>query len=114
MSFGELHWMLKWQLSAPAACLCYQAPSSHYAGRIGNRLGTRMHFDLVKMEPTDAYKLLVSTVVPRPIALVTTVDRAGRVNAAPFSFFKAVSSIPRYHHHLLLRGWEAGVFQRYP
>jgi len=53
-----------------------------------------MHFDLTKIPATDAYKLLVSTVVPRPIALATTVDRAGRVNAAPFSFFNAVSSTP--------------------
>src|SRR5215467_14495041 len=53
-----------------------------------------MHFDLAKIPATDAYKLLVSTVVPRPIALATTVDRNGRVNAAPFSFFNAVSSNP--------------------
>ena len=53
-----------------------------------------MHFDLEKMPTTDAYKLLVSTVVPRPIALATTIDRAGKVNAAPFSFFNAVSSVP--------------------
>src|SRR5256884_9922262 len=53
-----------------------------------------MHFDLAQIPATDAYKLLVSTVVPRPIALATTVDLAGRVNAAPFSFFNAVSSIP--------------------
>ena len=53
-----------------------------------------MHFDLAKIAETDAYKLLVSTVVPRPIALATTVDAAGRVNAAPFSFFNAVSSRP--------------------
>jgi flavin reductase (DIM6/NTAB) family NADH-FMN oxidoreductase RutF len=53
-----------------------------------------MHFDLNTISATDAYKLLVSTVVPRPIALATTVDRAGRVNAAPFSFFNAVSSVP--------------------
>jgi flavin reductase (DIM6/NTAB) family NADH-FMN oxidoreductase RutF len=53
-----------------------------------------MHFDLAKIAETDAYKLLVSTVVPRPIALATTVDPAGRVNAAPFSFFNAVSSRP--------------------
>jgi len=38
--------------------------------------------------------LLVSTVVPRPIALATTIDSAGNVNAAPFSFFNAVSSVP--------------------
>jgi flavin reductase (DIM6/NTAB) family NADH-FMN oxidoreductase RutF len=53
-----------------------------------------MHFDLGKMPAQDGYKLLISTVVPRPIALATTVDRQGRVNAAPFSFFNAVSSNP--------------------
>jgi flavin reductase (DIM6/NTAB) family NADH-FMN oxidoreductase RutF len=53
-----------------------------------------MHFDVAAMDERDAYKLLISTVVPRPIALVTTVDRDGRVNAAPFSFFNAVSSKP--------------------
>jgi flavin reductase (DIM6/NTAB) family NADH-FMN oxidoreductase RutF len=53
-----------------------------------------MHFDLTKISTTEAYKLLVSTVVPRPIALATTVDSSGRVNAAPFSFFNAVSSVP--------------------
>jgi flavin reductase (DIM6/NTAB) family NADH-FMN oxidoreductase RutF len=53
-----------------------------------------MHFDLTQIPATDAYKLLVSTVVPRPIALATTIDGEGRVNAAPFSFFNAVSSVP--------------------
>ncbi len=53
-----------------------------------------MHFDLAQIPAADAYKLLVSTVVPRPIALVTTVDGKSRVNAAPFSFFNAVSSAP--------------------
>jgi flavin reductase (DIM6/NTAB) family NADH-FMN oxidoreductase RutF len=53
-----------------------------------------MHFDLAKMPKQDGYKLLISTVVPRPIALATTVDANGHVNAAPFSFFNAVSSDP--------------------
>jgi flavin reductase (DIM6/NTAB) family NADH-FMN oxidoreductase RutF len=53
-----------------------------------------MHFDLAAIPAADAYKLLVSTVAPRPIALATTVDAAGRINAAPFSFFNAVSSVP--------------------
>jgi flavin reductase (DIM6/NTAB) family NADH-FMN oxidoreductase RutF len=52
------------------------------------------HFDLAKMPAQDGYKLLISTVVPRPIALATTVDADGNVNAAPFSFFNAVSSNP--------------------
>src|SRR2546423_15575896 len=54
----------------------------------------QMHFDLARIPTADAYKLLVSTVVPRPIALATTVDAEGRINAAPFSFFNAVSSVP--------------------
>src|SRR5258708_39963339 len=62
--------------------------------RTRSTAGTRMHFDLAQIPTTDAYKLLVSTVVPRPIALATTIDGGGLVNAAPFSFFNAVSSVP--------------------
>lgn len=42
----------------------------------------------------QVYKLLVNTVLPRPIALVTTVDQDGVVNAAPFSFFNVMGSDP--------------------
>ena len=41
----------------------------------------------------DQYKLMVGTVTPRPIALVTTIGPDGP-NAAPFSFFNAVGSDP--------------------
>src|SRR5438067_12979241 len=58
------------------------------------RRGRDMHFDLARLAPGDAYKLLVSTVVPRPIALTTAVDLAGRVNAEPVSLLNAVSSTP--------------------
>ena len=53
-----------------------------------------MLFDLSALDAQNAYKLLVSTVVPRPIAWVTTQDTDGSVNAAPFSFFNAVSGHP--------------------
>lgn len=53
-----------------------------------------MLFDFDRISPENRYKLLVSTVVPRPIAWVVTLDLAGRVNAAPFSFFNAVSQDP--------------------
>lgn len=42
----------------------------------------------------EAYHLLSGIVVPRPIALVTSVSSQGIVNAAPFSYFNAVSSDP--------------------
>lgn len=40
------------------------------------------------------YKLLVGLVVPRPIALVTSIGPGGVVNAAPFSFFNVFSEEP--------------------
>ncbi len=46
------------------------------------------------LEPHERYKLLIATVIPRPIALVTSVDEAGVVNAAPFSFFNVFSEDP--------------------
>jgi flavin reductase (DIM6/NTAB) family NADH-FMN oxidoreductase RutF len=53
-----------------------------------------MLFECDKTTSENIYKLLVSTVVPRPIAWVTTRDIDGTVNAAPFSFFNAVSGNP--------------------
>lgn len=53
-----------------------------------------MTFDFADIEPHERYKLLISTVVPRPIAWVTSVDSAGVVNAAPFSFFNAIGGDP--------------------
>src|SRR6266852_5149511 len=51
-------------------------------------------FDFRTLSARDRYKLLIGTIVPRPIALVTTVDPGGRVNAAPFSFFNCLSADP--------------------
>ena len=47
-----------------------------------------------ELDPQDRYKLLCGVVVPRPIALVTTLDENGSVNAAPFSFFNVFSEDP--------------------
>ncbi len=42
------------------------------------------------LQPRDAYRLLISVVVPRPIGWVSTVGADGSLNLAPFSFFNAV------------------------
>jgi flavin reductase (DIM6/NTAB) family NADH-FMN oxidoreductase RutF len=42
----------------------------------------------------EVYKLMTGIIVPRPIALVSTVDREGIANLAPFSFFCGVGSVP--------------------
>lgn len=53
-----------------------------------------MLFDFTKLPSSDQYKLLASTVVPRPIAWVVTLNPAGRLNAAPFSFFNVFGAGP--------------------
>ncbi|MBZ5751850.1 flavin reductase family protein [Metabacillus rhizolycopersici] len=42
----------------------------------------------------ENYKLLIGSIIPRPIAFVTTSSRDGIVNGAPFSYFSIVSSNP--------------------
>ncbi len=53
-----------------------------------------MDFDLEKTPGTSAYKLLVGLVAPRPIALITSMDEAGHLNAAPFSAYNYLCTDP--------------------
>lgn len=53
-----------------------------------------MLFDFSQLPPGEGYKLMVNTIVPRPIAWVVTKSEQGVVNAAPFSFFNAFSGHP--------------------
>lgn len=47
-----------------------------------------------KLGPIESHHLLRNLVMPRPIALVSTVNQEGRVNVAPFSFYGVVSVLP--------------------
>ena len=53
-----------------------------------------MKIGIADLPPAQQYKLLSATIVPRPIALVTTLSAAGRGNAAPFSFFNVMGEAP--------------------
>jgi|APCry1669189534_1035231.scaffolds.fasta_scaffold26285_2 flavin reductase (DIM6/NTAB) family NADH-FMN oxidoreductase RutF len=53
-----------------------------------------MIFDFKKLSTTERYKLMSFSIVPRPIAWVTTIKENGRRNAAPFSFFNIMASDP--------------------
>jgi flavin reductase (DIM6/NTAB) family NADH-FMN oxidoreductase RutF len=53
-----------------------------------------MELDLEGELADRAYPILASLVVPRPIALVTTVSPDGKFNAAPFSFFNLLGADP--------------------
>ena len=51
-------------------------------------------FDPADHSPGEIYKLMIGAIVPRPIALVSSVDEANVRNLAPFSYFTACSSNP--------------------
>jgi flavin reductase (DIM6/NTAB) family NADH-FMN oxidoreductase RutF len=46
------------------------------------------------LSPRDAYRLMISILVPRPIAWVSTCGADGSLNLAPFSFFNGVGGTP--------------------
>ena len=50
--------------------------------------------DPASISERDNYKLMIGSIIPRPIAWVTTLTGAGTVNAAPFSYFNIVTSNP--------------------
>jgi flavin reductase (DIM6/NTAB) family NADH-FMN oxidoreductase RutF len=51
-------------------------------------------FNPAECQPRQMYKLMTGMIVPRPVALVSTISREGVVNLAPFSFFCGVGSVP--------------------
>jgi flavin reductase (DIM6/NTAB) family NADH-FMN oxidoreductase RutF len=53
-----------------------------------------MELDIEGQLADQAYPILASLAVPRPIALVTTIGPGGKVNAAPFSFFNVLGADP--------------------
>lgn len=53
-----------------------------------------MLFDLEASAPGVAYKLLIGLVAPRPIALITSLDERGHLNAAPFSAYNYLCTDP--------------------
>jgi len=46
------------------------------------------------LQERENYMFLIGSIIPRPIAFVTSVNDDGVVNGAPFSFFNVVSSNP--------------------
>ena len=54
-----------------------------------------MHYlDPKDLTQRENYKLLIGSIIPRPVAVVNTQSADGIVNIAPFSFFNIVSSEP--------------------
>jgi flavin reductase (DIM6/NTAB) family NADH-FMN oxidoreductase RutF len=53
-----------------------------------------VQFDPQILDPVVTYKILIGSVVPRPIAWVSSVDTEGVRNLAPFSYFMAITHDP--------------------
>jgi flavin reductase (DIM6/NTAB) family NADH-FMN oxidoreductase RutF len=53
-----------------------------------------MKFDTEKAAPREIYNLLIGLVAPRPIALVTSMNEHGSLNAAPFSAYNYLCTDP--------------------
>jgi flavin reductase (DIM6/NTAB) family NADH-FMN oxidoreductase RutF len=53
-----------------------------------------MIFEVAKATPREIYNLLIGLVAPRPIALVTSRNENGQLNAAPFSAYNYLCTDP--------------------
>ena len=53
-----------------------------------------LSIDPATMTERENYKFLIGSIIPRPIAFVTTYSKEGILNGAPFSYFNIVSSNP--------------------
>ncbi len=53
-----------------------------------------MELDLRKLEPRQAHDMLTGSIIPRPIAWVSTITENDEVNLAPFSFFTGITWYP--------------------
>jgi flavin reductase (DIM6/NTAB) family NADH-FMN oxidoreductase RutF len=53
-----------------------------------------MKIDPKEIPVPKLHSYLLGAVIPRPIALASTIDREGRVNLSPFSFFNCFGSNP--------------------
>ncbi|WP_066401265.1 flavin reductase family protein [Neobacillus mesonae] len=53
-----------------------------------------LSIDPKSMSERENYKFLIGSIIPRPIAFVTSISEDGVLNGAPFSYFNIVSSNP--------------------
>ena len=66
-----------------------------------------MIFDPKNLPFSDVHKLMIGSIVPRPIAFVSTVSNKGERNIAPFSYFNGVcSNPPTIMFAPARRGWD--------
>src|SRR5271154_4233559 len=77
------------------------APARHTSRKAARRRsqragpkGKEMNFTVEQMSAKQVYNLLIGLVAPRPIALVTSLNEQGQLNAAPFSAYNYLCTDP--------------------
>ena len=77
-----------------------------------------MDVDARSLDETSAYKLLIGSIIPRPIAWVSTLSTEGVPNIAPISFFTCVGRKPprilTVHPAPLRQGDTEGHLRQHP
>jgi flavin reductase (DIM6/NTAB) family NADH-FMN oxidoreductase RutF len=53
-----------------------------------------MLIEFASLRPREAYAWMISTIMPRPVAWVSTIASDGKTNLAPFSFFQGITANP--------------------
>ncbi len=59
-----------------------------------NQTAEMVHIDPDTLTNQERYKLLIGSILPRPIAFVSSISADGILNLAPYSFFTGVCSTP--------------------
>jgi len=62
--------------------------------RLPEKEKINMEIDLSKLAPRHSHDLLTSSIIPRPIAWISSINEEGQSNIAPFSFFTGISWAP--------------------
>ena len=70
-----------------------------------------MKFDMRELDLGARYKIVNSTITPRPIAWIVTRGENGVINAAPYSFFNACGVEPPMVMLGLLRDMKTGLYK---
>ena len=80
-------------IGAAMAAHGHHVAAAHLS-RQATKPASDMNIDFATLTEYQRYKLMASLIVPRPIALVTTLGPDGVVNAAPFSMFNMLGEEP--------------------
>jgi flavin reductase (DIM6/NTAB) family NADH-FMN oxidoreductase RutF len=84
--------VLKWTVFKYYENLCYTTNCEDL--KLTERIDKMLSIDPARNSVKENYKLLIGSIIPRPIAFVTSLSKDGIVNGAPFSYFNIVSADP--------------------